>query len=97
MCFEFWLTPAPDIVLCGETNTVCVLRCGCLFAPHSAEAKGKPRGSARLQLSRGRGAEQCVERQSLSRAVEARLQRRAFRADQTATLYVQIASTRNDY
>ena len=52
--------------------------------------------SARLELSKGPGAEQCLDQQRLSRAVEARLQRRAFRADLKATLHVRIAIARND-
>ena len=73
-----------------------MLICGWLFAPHVAEGKGKQSGAARLELSKGPGAEHCVDQQSLSHAVEARLQRHAFRADQAATLYLQIALARND-
>ena len=75
---------------------LCALICVWLCAPHSAVGKGKQTGSARLELSKGAGAEHCMDQQSLSRAVEARLQRHAFRADQVATLYLQIAFARND-
>lgn len=75
---------------------LCVLLCGWLFAPRLAQGKGKPSGAARLELSQAPGAERCVDQQSLKRAVEARLQRHAFREDQAATLYVQIAIARND-
>ena len=68
--------------------------CGWLFTQHLAQAKSPVSASARLELVKGPGTEQCIDRQSLSRAVEARLQRRAFRTDIPATLYVEIAFAR---
>jgi len=72
------------------------LICAWLFAQHPAQAKSRVSTAARLELSKGPGTEQCVDQQSLSRAVEARLQRRAFRADLPATLHVQIAIAHSD-
>jgi hypothetical protein len=71
------------------------LICGCLFAPHSARAKSKLSASARLELTKGPGTERCLDQQSLARAVELRVQRRAFRLDVPATLYVKIAIVRD--
>ena len=75
---------------------LCALICAWLLAPQVAQAKGRVSTAARLELSKGPGAEQCLDQQRLSRAVEARLQRRAFRADLKATLHVRIAIARND-
>lgn len=69
------------------------LLCAGLLAPRAAAARDN-HTSARLELSKGPGTEQCLDRQSLVRAVETRLQRRAFRADIPATLYVTIALAR---
>jgi len=63
------------------------------LAPHCAQAKGKLNASARLEVTKGAGAEHCVDGPSLSRAVEKRLQRRAFREDVPATLHLKIAIT----
>jgi len=71
------------------------LICGWLVAPHGAQAKGKLNASARLEVTKGSGAERCIDGPSLSRAVENRLRRRAFREDVPATLYVKIAITRD--
>jgi len=71
------------------------LVCGWLFAQHLAQAKSPASASARLELVKAPGTEQCLDRQSLSHAVEVRLRRRAFRADQAATLYLQIAIARS--
>jgi len=70
------------------------LICGWLFTQHLAQAKSPVSASARLELVKGPGTEQCLDQHSLTRAVEARLQRRAFRADIPATLYVDIAIAR---
>ena len=67
---------------------------GGLLAPHGAQAKGKQNASARLELANGAGTEQCLDQRSLLHAVEARLQRRAFRTDVPATLYLKLAFTR---
>ena len=67
--------------------------CAGLLAPGAAVARDN-HTSARLELSQGPGTEQCLDRQSLARAVEARLQRRVFRADIPATLSVTIALAR---
>jgi len=72
------------------------LICGWLLAPHDAQASGKRNASsARLELSKGSGAEQCLDGPNLTRAVEARLQRRVFHADGPPTLYVKIALARD--
>jgi hypothetical protein len=71
------------------------LVCGWLLTQHLAHAKSPVSASARLELVKAPGTEPCLDRQSLSRAVEARLQRRAFRADLPATLYVNISITRS--
>lgn len=70
--------------------------CVWLYAPHWAQAKGKGSAAAHLEVSKGPGTEQCLDEQRLSRAVEARLRRRVFRTDAPATLYVQIAFTRDN-
>lgn len=102
--WAFWqrVTPCPSIsgrkglrlVSCQTVKRVlCALLCAGLFAQRAALAKGG-RTSARLELAQGPGTEQCVDQQSLTRAVEARLQRRVFRTDTPATLYVKIAIAR---
>jgi hypothetical protein len=70
------------------------LVCGWLCAQHLAQAKTPINAAARLELVKAPGAEQCLDRQGLTRSVETRLQRRAFRADLPATLVVQIAIER---
>jgi hypothetical protein len=67
------------------------LICAWLFVQHLAQAKSPVNTSARLEIEKGPGTEPCLDQQRLTRAVEARLQRRAFRADLPATLYVKIA------
>lgn len=64
---------------------------GWLLAPRCAQAKDEQSASARLEVIKGAGSERCLDGPSLSRAVESRLQRRAFRSDVPATLYVKIA------
>jgi len=71
------------------------LICGWLWVPHAAQAKSKLGASARLELAKGAGTERCLDQRSLSRAVETRLQRRAFREDVPATLFVKIAIARD--
>src|SRR6187402_3530066 len=66
-----------------------------LFAQHPAQAKSPASGSARLELVKGPDTERCLDQQSLSHAVETRLQRRAFRADLPATLHVKIEIARD--
>jgi len=70
------------------------LICGGLLAPEGAEAKAEQTASARLELIKGQDTQQCLDQANLTRAVEARLQRRAFRADVPATLYVKITIER---
>jgi hypothetical protein len=62
-----------------------------LLALRSAQAEG---ASARLELAKGPGAEQCIDGRALMRSVEFRLQRRVFRQDRPATLDVRIALNR---
>jgi hypothetical protein len=50
--------------------------------------------SARLELAKGQGTEQCIDARALMRSVEIRLRRRAFRQDRPATLYLRIALQR---
>ena len=65
-----------------------------LCSAHSAQAKSGPPPNARLELSKGPETEQCVDRQSLARAVEARLQRRVFVTRSPATLSLKVSITR---
>jgi len=64
--------------------------CLLLLLPRTALAVVTERGSARLEVQRGPGTEQCIDAVGLKRAVELRLQRRAFRADTSATLDVRV-------
>ena len=69
--------------------------CGWLLAPRWAQADGeRSASSAQLELRRGPGTERCLDRESLARAVEARLRRPAFRADVPATLRLKIEMAR---
>lgn len=65
-----------------------------VFAARPAHALDTARAAARLELSKGPGTEQCIDSSALTVAVESRLQRRAFRQDLPATLYVRIVLER---
>jgi len=65
-----------------------------LLALRPAQAADAASASARLDLAKGPGTEQCIGARALMRAVEQRLQRHAFRQDLPATLYVRIAVER---
>jgi hypothetical protein len=62
-----------------------------LLALRSARAED---ASARLELAKGPGTEQCIDARALMRSVDYRLRRHAFRQDRPATLYVRIAFDR---
>ena len=65
-----------------------------LLALRPAQAADAAGASARLDLAKGPGTEQCIDARTLIRAVELRLQRRAFRQDLPATLFVRVAVQR---
>jgi len=66
----------------------------CLFAvlvlPGRVAAAPGNQGAARLELRNETGVDQCIGARALERAVDFRLRRRAFRADQPATLSVTV-------
>ena len=66
-----------------------------LLAPFSARAAGELRSSARLELVKGEGTEACIAERALQRAVEFRLNRRAFGQDLPATLYLRLVIERS--
>ena len=72
------------------------LICGWLLAPQGALAKSKSDAAAHLEVVKGPGTEHCLDEQRLSRAVESRLRRRAFRGDVPTTLYLKVAFTRQE-
>ena len=65
-----------------------------LLLPISLQAAEPALASARLDLVKGPGSEQCIDRPALRNAVDARLKRQAFRNDVPATLHIEIALER---